>query len=105
MDHCSEHQRWQFACPGCYLARVPNPYPALRATQLRGAIDEAEDCAIRSIREARECERIAQLMAERGDELRSAACVRAAAHHEASAAGWIRDAERLRNELDRLPRA
>ena len=82
-----------------------NPYPSLRATQLRVAIAEAEDCAIRCAREARECERLAAIMAERGREVSSLACIRAAAQHEASAAGWVRDADRLRSELDRLPRA
>jgi len=81
-----------------------NPFPSLRATQLRAAIASCEDSALGCAREAREYERLAAQLRERGDQ-RSAALVRAAAHAEASAAGWIRDADALRIELDRLPRA
>lgn len=83
---------------------MSDPYPALRASQLRAAIATAEDCAIGCVREAREHARLAAQLRARGDD-RAAALERAAIHAEASAAGWIRDADQLRTELDRLPRA
>jgi len=81
-----------------------NPFPSLRATQLRHALRVAEREALDAAQDAAELADVAARVRDL-DDRRAAACERAAAHQYASSAAWLRDVEQLRQELARLPRA